>query len=94
MAQQQRHNKKLSDVLPFGKKNLQILIIGLILIVLGYIAMSQPPVNGFMSRTASVLILLFAFLIVIPYSIMHGHINFRRKTEDKSEIQEPMTNEK
>jgi hypothetical protein len=85
MAQQQRQNKKAPDVMPFGKKNLQILIIGLILIVLGYVAMSQPPVNGFMSRTAAPLILLFSFLIVIPYSIMHGHINFKRKSKDKSD---------
>ena len=85
MAQQQRQKKKPADVMPFGKKNLQILIIGLILIVLGYIAMSQPPVNGFMSRTAAPLILLFAFLIVIPYSIMYGHINFRRKSKSESD---------
>jgi uncharacterized membrane protein HdeD (DUF308 family) len=85
MPQQQRQNKKAPDVMPFGKKNLQILIVGLILIVLGYIAMAQPPVNGFMSRTAAPLILLFSFLIVIPYSIMHGHINFKRKSKDKGD---------
>ena len=85
MAQQQRQKKKQQpDVMPFNKKNLQILIIALILIVLGYIAMSQPPVNSFWSLTAAPLILLFAFLIVIPYSIMHGHINFRRKSNPAS----------
>ena len=78
MAQQQRQNKKQPDVMPFGKKNLQILIIGLILIVLGYVAMAQPPVDGFVSRTAAPLILLFAFLIVIPYSIFYGHFNGKR----------------
>ena len=85
MAQQQRQNKKAPDVMPFGKKNLQILIIGLILIVLGYIAMSQPPVNGFVSRTAAPLILLFSFLIVIPFSIMYGHFNFRRKSKSETD---------
>jgi uncharacterized membrane protein HdeD (DUF308 family) len=85
MAQQQRQQKKVSDVMPFGKKNLQILIIGLILIVLGYVAMAQPPVNGFMSRTAAPLILLFAFLIVIPYSIMYGHFSNWRKSKEKSD---------
>ncbi|MHC4104691.1 MAG: hypothetical protein ACYSR9_07115 [Planctomycetota bacterium] len=85
MAQQQRHNKKAADVMPFGKKNLQILIIGLILIVLGYVAMAQPPVHGFWSHTAAPLLLLFAFLIVIPYSIMYGHINFRRKSKTETD---------
>ena len=85
MAQQQRQNKKVHDVMPFGKKNLQILIIGLILIVLGYIAMAQPPVNGFLSRTAAPLILLFAFLIVIPFSIMYGHFSLKRKSKSEDQ---------
>ena len=83
MAQQQRQSRKQSDILPFGKKNLQIFIAGLILIVLGYIAMAQPPVNGFLSRTAAPLILLFAYLIVIPYSIFYGHFNGKKKSESK-----------
>jgi len=83
MAQQQRQTKKRSDVLPFGKKNLQVFIIGLILIVLGYIAMAQPPVNGFLSRTAAPLILLVAYLIVIPYAIFYGHFNNKKKSESQ-----------
>jgi hypothetical protein len=82
MAKQQRQSKKQSHVMPFGKKNLQIFIGGLILIVIGYIAMAQPPVNGFLSRTAAPLILLFAYLIVIPYSIFYGHFS-NKKTADK-----------
>ena len=84
MAQQNRQKKKQSEVLPFGKKNLQILIIGLILIVLGYVAMAQPPVNGFLSRTAAPVILVFAFLIVIPYSIFYGHFNGKRNAGKES----------
>ena len=71
--------------MPFGKINLQIFIGGLILIVLGYIAMAQPPVNGFLSRTAAPLILLVAYLIVIPYSIFYGHFNNKKKPESKAE---------
>ena len=84
MAQQNRQKKKQTEVLPFGKKNLQILIIALILIVLGYVAMAQPPVNGFWSRTAAPLILVFAFLIVIPYSIFYGHFNGKRNAGKES----------
>ncbi len=84
MAQQNRQKKKQTGVLPFGKKNLQILSIAIILIILGYVAMAQPPVDGFMSRTAAPLILLFAFLIVIPYSIFYGHFNSKKNSESKS----------
>ena len=84
MAQQNRRKKKQTEVLPFGKKNLQILFIALILIILGYVAMAQPPVDGFWSRTAAPLILLFAFLIVIPYSIFYGHFNSKRNSETET----------
>ena len=86
MAQQQRHTKKQPDVMPFGKKNLQIFIVALVLIVLGYIAMAQPPFDSFWSLTAAPIILMFAFLIVIPYSIFYGHFNGKKSAgKDSSE---------
>ena len=54
----------------FGKLNLLILAIGIIGIAIGFILMSQPPVNGFFSRTLSPIILVIAYLIIIPYSIL------------------------
>ena len=84
MAQQQRHTKKQADVMPFGKKNLQIFIVGLVLIVLGYIAMAQPPFDSFLSMTVAPLLLLFAFLVVIPYSIFYGHFNSKKNADKDS----------
>ena len=84
MPQQQRQTKKRADVMPFGKKNLQIFIVGLVLIVLGFIAMAQPPVDSFLSMTASPVILLFALFIVIPYSIFYGHFNGKKKSNSES----------
>jgi hypothetical protein len=56
----------------FGRKNLYILGIGLALLVIGYILMVQPPVNGFVSLTLSPIILLIGYLVVIPYAILYG----------------------
>ena len=63
--------KVISAELPFGKQNLQILAVGLLLLVIGYVLMSQPPVNSFMSLTLSPLVLMFSYLVVIPYAIMY-----------------------
>ena len=63
--------KVISAELPFGKQNLQILAVGLLLLVIGYILMSQPPVNSFMSLTLSPIVLMFSYLVVIPYAIMY-----------------------
>jgi uncharacterized membrane protein HdeD (DUF308 family) len=77
MAQQNK-KKKVDNTLPFGRKNLQILTIGLVVIVLGYIAMAQPPVDSFWSLTLAPTLLLFAYLIIVPYAIMYGHKLFSR----------------
>jgi len=54
----------------FGKRNLLILAIGIVGIAIGFILMAQPPVNGFLSRTLSPIILVIAYLVIIPYSIL------------------------
>ena len=86
MVQKKKNRKKL-EVLPFGKKNLQILIIALVVIVLGYIAMAQPPVDSFWSLTAAPILLLIAFLVIVPYSIMYGYKLFSRPNEEGDEQQ-------
>jgi len=68
------------ESLPFGKKNLYILGIGLAVLVIGYILMAQPPVNGFMSRTLAPIVVLLAYVIIIPYAIFYG-----RKKENKDD---------
>ena len=72
MAKEVRKKQKISEFMPFGRKNLYILGIGLIMLVIGYILMAQPPVNGFLSRTLSPIVLMTAYLVVIPYSIFYG----------------------
>jgi uncharacterized membrane protein HdeD (DUF308 family) len=68
---QKKKKKVLPTELPFGKENLQILAVGLLLLVIGYVLMAQPPVNSFMSLTLSPIVLMFSYLVVIPYAIMY-----------------------
>ncbi len=82
MAKEARKKIKLAETLPFGKKNLYILAVGLIMLVIGYILMAQPPVNGFVSRTLSPIVLMIAYLVVIPYSIFYG---WKEQRQEKAE---------
>ena len=85
MAQQNKKKKKVDHTLPFGRKNLQILTIALVMIVLGYIAMAQPPVDSFWSLTLSPTLLLIAYLVIVPFAIMYGHKLFSRPESDERE---------
>ena len=70
----QTKKKIIADnTLPFGRTNLMILLAAMAMLVLGFIFMAQPPVDSFLSLTAAPIILLIAFLLVIPYAIMYGH---------------------
>ena len=54
----------------FGKRNLYILSAGIIAIIIGFVLMAQPPVNGFLSRTLAPIVLVIAYLVIIPISIL------------------------
>jgi len=57
--------------LSFGKRNFYILSIGIVLIFIGFVLMSIGPVDSFWSRTLSPIVLLIAYLGIIPYSIFY-----------------------
>ncbi len=61
-----------------SKKNIQIFILGLITIAVAFVLMAQPPVDGFLSRTLSPILLVIAYLIIVPASIL-----VRDKKENK-----------
>lgn len=61
------------EKLPFGKKNYQWMIIGLVALVLGFIIMSidtEPYGFGFFGLTLGPVIVMCGFIIEI-YAILH-----------------------
>jgi uncharacterized membrane protein HdeD (DUF308 family) len=53
------------------KKNLYLMGIGLAVLIIGYIFMAQPPVNSIWSLTIAPIILIIAYLIIIPLAIFY-----------------------
>lgn len=56
--------------LPFTRINYLGIGIGLVIIVLGYICLSRPPVDGFVSLTLAPILLVLGYCVVIPVSIL------------------------
>ncbi len=57
---------------PLGKTNYLILVLGIFLLVLGYIFMAIPDdPDAFLTRTLSPIILVFAYLVVIPIGLLY-----------------------
>ncbi len=55
---------------PFGPANLIVLIIGLVVIVIGYIFLSTGPYDSTASLTIAPLLLVLGYLVLIPLAIV------------------------
>lgn len=63
--------KSASVPLPFTKRNYQILGFGLVLIIAGYFALSQPPWDGTMPLVIAPILLVLGYCVVIPIGILY-----------------------
>ncbi len=63
--------KSIVEALPFTKTNYQILGVGLLLIVLGYVALAQAPWDGTMALVVAPILLVLGYCVVIPVGILY-----------------------
>jgi hypothetical protein len=54
----------------FSTKNFLVLGLSAVLIVVGFILLSQGPVDGFSSLTLAPLVLVIAYVIIVPIGIL------------------------
>lgn len=63
--------KPILESLPFDKTNYRILGSGLLSIVLGYVALSQPPWDGTMPLVVAPILLVLGYCVLIPLGILY-----------------------
>jgi membrane protein YdbS with pleckstrin-like domain len=66
------------------KENYLILVAGVVLLIIGFFVMSIDPWNSTPAIVFSPLILLFAYIIIIPLAILYR----KKDREDKTEGEE------
>jgi hypothetical protein len=67
--------------LPFTKQNYQLFGIGILVLVLGYIAMAQRPWDGFLSLTLAPILLVVGYCVIIPVAILYRKKNKEKKSD-------------
>ena len=55
---------------PFARKNWIIFALGIAVILLGYVLLSIPPADGFLSLTLAPILLVAGYCILIPMTIL------------------------
>jgi hypothetical protein len=56
--------------LPFQKNQIRMFLIGLGVLVVGFVALSQGPWNSFISLTVAPILLVAAYMVIIPLAIL------------------------
>ena len=74
---------KMEEVFPLEKTNFVILGIGVLTIVIGYLALSGNTVESFRQLTVAPILLVMGYCVIIPIGIMY------RKKKAKAEITPP-----
>ena len=74
-AKQAVRKKSQVEVLPFGKLNYQILGVGLVVIILGFVALAQKPWDGFMPLVIAPVLLVVGYCVIIPVGILYRKKN-------------------
>ena len=64
------NNHWLSE-LPFTRTNYVLFIAGLFVLILGYVLMGTGELNSTQSLTVSPIVLLIAYLVIFPVSILY-----------------------
>jgi hypothetical protein len=77
--------------MPFEDKNIMIMLVGVGIIGLGYFLMSQGDAMGFVSLTLAPIVLCIGYLIVVPYGIMFGAREFKKRNEEARLVIEDQT---
>jgi hypothetical protein len=67
----QARKAKKDEVFPFGRENYLILLAGVVVIILGYLALSQNTVEGFFPLTVAPILLVLGYCVIVPVGIMY-----------------------
>ena len=76
------------DHLPFAKQNFMIVGAGLAAIVLGYAAMAEGSVEGFLPLVAAPILLLLGYCVLIPLGILYRPSMFSRQSGQSAPSQQ------
>ena len=79
--------KSQAEHLPFTKTNYQILLLGLLVIALGYYALAQEPWDGTMPLVVAPILLVFGYCVIIPVGILYR----KRQEVEGAEVDPPST---
>ncbi|MCA9744088.1 MAG: hypothetical protein H6695_00800 [Deferribacteres bacterium] len=80
-----KKKKVVERELPFSRQNYIIFAVGVLLILIGYLALAQGPYDSFSSMSIAPVLLVIGYCIVIPIAIM---LRGKQTVADEAEVKQ------
>jgi hypothetical protein len=74
-----------SHGLPYVRRNAQVFAAGIGVILIGYLCLAQPPVDGFLSLTLAPILLVLGYCVLIPIALLIGGPSGEEETSEEAE---------
>ncbi len=65
-----KRKSKRDEKLPFGKENFLIIGAGVVVIIVGYLALAKGPIEGFLPLFLAPMLLVLGYCVIIPLGIL------------------------
>ncbi|MCU0373386.1 MAG: hypothetical protein MUE56_09120 [Ignavibacteria bacterium] len=69
----------------FTNRNYMIIGIGIVLIIIGYVFMSENSVDGFLPTVVAPILLVLGYIVVVPIGILYRDKNIKNPNTDVKE---------
>ncbi len=79
---------KKGQILPYTRANYILFLGALVVIALGYVALTQPPWNNFWSLTVSPILLVLGYCVMIPLALLYQKKKKKPAPEQEQTVQQ------
>jgi hypothetical protein len=77
-AIRKRDQRRREESLPLSKENFIIIGVGIVVILLGYAALLEGSVEGFLPLVAAPILLVLGYCVIIPLGILYKKSYIKR----------------
>ena len=84
-SRRRRRPPERRSFLPYTRRNWAVLGLGIGVILIGYLCLAQPPVDGFFSLTLAPILLVLGYCVLIPIGLLIGGRRKKAATDPKQE---------
>ncbi len=83
IRKQKRAQKE--EPLPLGRENFMIMGVGLLVIIMGYVALAKGPIEGFLPLVLAPILLVLGYCVIIPLGILFKKSYLRSRNSNQTQ---------